>query len=109
MKLVVAVMHADDAGECIQALADKGIPTTRLDTKGGFLQKGNATLLCGVSAEQVDDVLEVLRARSKTRTEFLNPMPPLVEPGDLFVPYPVEVEVGGATVFVLDVERFEKI
>lgn len=109
MKLVVAVMHADDAAACIQALADRGIPTTRLETRGGFLQRGNATLLCGVAAEQVDQVLEVLRSRSKTRTEYLNPVPPLVEPGDLLVPYPVEVEVGGATVFVLDVERFEKI
>ena len=53
--------------------------------------------------------MEVLRQRSKSRTEFLNPMPPLVEPGDFFVPYPVEVEVGGAIVFVIDVERFEKL
>ncbi|MHB8509372.1 MAG: cyclic-di-AMP receptor, partial [Candidatus Dormibacteria bacterium] len=82
MKMVVAVMHADDASECIEALADKGIPTTRLDSRGGFLQRGNATILCGVAEEQVEVVLEVLRARSKTRTEYLNPMPPLVEPGD---------------------------
>jgi uncharacterized protein YaaQ len=109
MKMVVAVMHADDATECIEGLADKGIPTTRLDSKGGFLQRGNATLLCGVAEEQIEEVLEVLRGHSKTRTEYLNPMPPLVEPGDFFVPYPVEVEVGGATVFVLDVERFEKL
>jgi uncharacterized protein YaaQ len=109
MKLIVAVMHADDAAECTEALADAGVPTTRLDTHGGFLQRGNATLLCGVAQEQVDHVLEVLRARSKTRTEYLSPAPPLVEPGDLMVPFPVEVEVGGATVFVLDVERFEKL
>ena len=109
MKLVIAVMHADDAGACIDALADKGIPTTRLDSRGGFLQRGNATLFCGVAPEQVEVVLGVLRGRSKTRTEFLNPVPPLAEPGDMFVPFPVEVEVGGATVFVVDVERFEKI
>lgn len=109
MKLVIAIMHGDDATECTDALADKGIPTTRLDSRGGFLQRGNATLLCGVSADQVEEVLGVLRQRSKSRTEVLNPMPPLVEPGDFFVPYPVEVEVGGAIVFVLDVERFEKL
>jgi uncharacterized protein YaaQ len=109
MKMVVAVMHSDDAPESIEALADKGIPTTRLDSHGGFLQKGNATILCGVADDQVDVVLQVLREHSKTRTEYLNPMPPLVEPGDFFVPYPVEVEVGGAIVFVLDVERFEKL
>ena len=107
--MVVAIMHGDDAADCCDALSDKGIPTTRLDSRGGFLQKGNATLLCGVSEEQVEVVLDVLRQRSKSRTEFLNPMPPLVEPGDFFVPYPVEVEVGGAIVFVLDVDRFEKL
>ena len=109
MKMVVAVMHGDDAEGCIEALADRGIPTTRLDSRGGFLQKGNATLLCGVAESQVDTVMAVLREHSKSRTEFLNPMPPIVEPGDMYVPYPVEVEVGGAVVFVLDVERFEKL
>jgi uncharacterized protein YaaQ len=109
MKMVVAIMHADDAVECVEGLADRGIPSTRLDSRGGFLHRGNATVLCGVSNEQVEVVMEVLRERSKSRTEYLNPMPPLVEPGDFFVPYPVEVEVGGATVFVMDVERFERI
>ncbi|GAC1335774.1 MAG: cyclic-di-AMP receptor [Candidatus Dormibacteria bacterium] len=109
MKMVVAVMHGDDAGACIDALGDRGIPTTRLDSRGGFLQKDNTTVLCGVSEAQVDTVMAVLREHSKSRTEFLNPMPPIVEPGDVYVPYPVEVEVGGAIVFVLDVERFEKL
>ena len=109
MKMVVAIMHGDDAGDCIEALADRGIPTTRLDSHGGFLQRGNATLLCGVAETQVDLVMSVLREHSKNRTEILNPMPPIVEPGDIYVPYPLEVEVGGAVVFVLDVERFEKL
>jgi len=109
VKMVVAIMHGDDAGGCIEALADRGIPTTRLDSRGGFLQKGNATLLCGVAENQVEVVMGVLREHSKSRTEVLNPIPPIVEPGDIYVPYPVEVEVGGAVVFVLDVERFEKI
>ena len=107
--MVVAIMHGDDADDCIEALADGGIPTTRLDSRGGFLQKGNATLLCGVAEAQVDVVMAVLRQHSKNRTEILTPMPPIVEPGDVYVPYPLEVEVGGAVVFVLDVERFEKL
>ena len=109
MKMVFAIMHGDDAGDCIEALADRGIPTTRLDSRGGFLQKGNATLLCGVAENQVDTVISVIREHSKNRTEVLNPMPPIVAPGDIYVPYPLEVEVGGAVVFVLDVERFEKL
>ncbi|MGI8608373.1 MAG: cyclic-di-AMP receptor [Candidatus Dormibacteria bacterium] len=109
MKIVVAIMHGDDADDCIEALADRGIPTTRLDSRGGFLHKGNATLLCGVSETQVEALMGILREHSKNRTEILTPMPPIVEPGDVYVPYPLEVEVGGAVVFVLDVERFEKL
>ncbi len=102
-------MHGDDAGGCIEALADRGIPTTRLDTRGGFLQKGNTTLLCGVADSQVEVVLQVLREHSRNRTEIINPMPPTVEPGEIYVPYPLQVDVGGAVVFVLEVERFEKL
>ena len=109
MKLVVAVMHGEDVDDCVDALSEKGYPTTRLDSKGGFLQRGNATLLCGVGPDDVEAVMAIIKARSKSRTEYLNPVPPVVEPGDVFVPYPVEVEVGGAIVFVLDVERFEKL
>jgi len=62
-----------------------------------------------VAVEQVQEVVEILRAHSKRRTEYMSPVPPLVDPADAFVPYPVEVEVGGVTVFVLSVDRFEKL
>jgi uncharacterized protein YaaQ len=109
VKLVVAIVHADDAGPCSNALTDSGYDCTRLNTYGGFLQKGNATLLVGVAAEQVDAVVGVLRKCARSRNEYLNPVPPMAEPAEFFVPFPVEVQVGGATVFVLDVERFEKL
>lgn len=109
MKLVVAIVHSDDAARCVEGLTDAGFDCTRLNTSGGFLQKGNATLLCGVADEQVDDVIEILRTRARDRAEYLTPIPPTTEPAELFVPFPVEVQVGGATVFVLDVARFEKI
>ncbi len=109
MKLVVAVVHSDDAGPCCNALTDAGFDCTRLSTYGGFLQKGNATLLVGVDDSQVDMVIEVLRTSARSRNEYMNPMPPMTEPAEFFVPFPVEVQIGGATVFVLDVARFEKI
>ena len=109
MKLVVAVVHADDAGPCTNALTDAGFDCTRLATSGGFLQKGNATLLVGVDDTQVETVIDVLRHAARSRNEYLNPVPPMTEPAELFVPFPVEVQIGGATVFVLDVARFEKL
>lgn len=109
MKLVVAIVHSDDAGACVTALTDTGFDCTRLNTSGGFLQKGNATLLIGVVDEQVDDVVDILRAHARDRAEYMSPIPPIAEPAEFFVPFPVEVQIGGATVFVLDVSRFEKL
>ena len=57
----------------------------------------------------VDEVLAVIRETCTSRTQVVNPMPPIMEPGEFFMPYPLEVEVGGATVFVLPVERFERL
>jgi uncharacterized protein YaaQ len=109
VKLVVAIVHADDAGPCSAALTDAGYDCTRLSTSGGFLQKGNATLLVGVDDAQVEAVIGVLRSAARSRNEYMNPLPPRTEPSEFFVPFPVEVQIGGATVFVLDVDRVEKL
>lgn len=109
MKLVVAIVHADDAGRCSNALTEAGYDSTRLGSSGGFLQKGNTTLLVGVDDSRVDAVIEVLRRCARGRSEYINPVPATTEPVELFAPFPVEVEIGGATVFVLDVARFERL
>jgi uncharacterized protein YaaQ len=109
MKLVLAVVQGEDAGQAIQALNQVGISVTRFASSGGFLQQGNVTLMIGVDDERVEEVLDVIRRSCYKRSRYLNPMPPVVEPGEMFMPFPVEVQVGGATVFVLDVEQFEKL
>lgn len=109
LKLVVAVVPGEDAARCSDALTESGFVVTRFSTSGGFLQKGNATLLVGVDAERVDEVVDILRATARRRVEQINPTPTGAEAVEFIVPFPVEVEVGGATVFVLDVERFEKL
>ncbi len=82
---------------------------TRLNSTGGFLQQGNATLLSAVDEERVEQVIAIIRENCRERTRYLTPMPPMVEPGELLMPYPVEVQVGGATVLVLSIESFEKL
>ncbi|HET9781726.1 MAG TPA: cyclic-di-AMP receptor [Candidatus Dormibacteraeota bacterium] len=109
MRLVIAVVQAEDAQRTVVALTDKGISSTRMSSSGGFLQQGNVTLLIGVDPSQVDTVLEVIRENCKERSRYLTPVPPLAEPGEMFLAYPVEVQVGGATVWVVPVESFEKI
>ena len=109
MKLVVAIVHNEDAGVLVDALLEREYRATRLHSSGGFLKQSNATIIVGVEDERVEEVLSIVRDNCNARTQIVNPMPPIMEPGEFFMPYPLEVEVGGATVFVLPVERFERL
>jgi uncharacterized protein YaaQ len=109
VKLIVAIVHNEDAGALVDALLDREFRATRLHSSGGFLKQSNATIIVGVDEPQVEEVLGIVRETCTSRTQIVNPMPPIMEPGEFFMPYPLEVEVGGATVFVLPVERFERL
>ena len=109
MKLVFAIVHSDDAASLVDALTDKEYRVTRLHSTGGFLKQSNASVVVGVEEAQLEDVLATIRETCHARTQYINPMPPIMEPGEFYMPYPVEVSFGGATVFVLDVERYERL
>jgi len=109
MKLVFAIVHSEDAGELVNALTEKEYRVTRLQSSGGFLKQSNASVVVGVEESQVEDVLAVIREACHSRSQYINPMPPIMEPGEFYMPYPVEVTFGGATVFVLDVARYERL
>ena len=106
MNMVLAIVHSDDAPGLLDALTKRGYRATRINTAGGFLKESNTTILLGVDSGQVDEVLAVIQACCQTRTQYINPLPPVMEPGEFYMPYPVEVQIGGATVFVLEVEEF---
>lgn len=106
---MIAIVHNEDAGALVDALLGKEYRATRLHSSGGFLRQSNATVIVGVEDTQVEEVLAIVRETCTARTQVINPMPPIMEPGEFFMPYPLEVEVGGATVFVVPVERFERL
>jgi uncharacterized protein YaaQ len=108
MKLIMSIVHRDDASPLVESLTRRGHRATVISTTGGFLREGNATVLVGTEAEKVEEVLGIIKENCCTRTQYVSPLPPIAEPGELYIPRPVEVEVGGATVFILDVERFER-
>jgi uncharacterized protein YaaQ len=109
VKLVVAIVHHEDAGPLVDLLLDREFRATRLHSSGGFLKQSNATIIVGVEDDEVETVVELVRETCTSRTQIVNPMPPIMEPGEFFMPNPLEVEVGGATVFVLPVERTERL
>jgi uncharacterized protein YaaQ len=108
MKLVMSIVHSDDAGRLIDALMGAGYRATTISTTGGFLRQGNATIFVGTEDENVPHVLELIQQNCQTRNQYINPLPPVMEPGEMYLPSPVEVQVGGATVFVLDIIQFEQ-
>ncbi|MDI6772107.1 MAG: cyclic-di-AMP receptor [bacterium] len=109
MKLVLVIVQEQDAGRLIDALTEVEVQATMLASTGGFLRAGNATILTGVDDGQAETVLEVVRRVCQRREQLMTPIPPVVEPVDSYVTYPVKVEVGGAITFVLNVERMERV
>lgn len=107
MKLVIAIINRDDANTVTQNLTRQGFYSTKLASSGGFLLSGNVTLLIGVAEEQVQQVIDVIEKYSHSRKQLI---PATTELGIGYIPtMPVEVTVGGATVFVVDVDRFERL
>jgi uncharacterized protein YaaQ len=109
MKLVIAVVQDKDRRRVTEALLEKGYKFTNIASTGGFLREGNVTFLVGVEEEQVEEVIGTIGAHSKTREQFVNVLPPTIEPIGTYIPTPARVQVGGATIFVVDVERFERL
>ena len=83
-----------------------GIHTaTIVNSRGGYLHEGNATIYCGVEDEDVQRLLDLVRETCQARTRFVTPLPPVMELGELHLPDPVEKQLGGASVFVWSIER----
>lgn len=109
MKLVVGIVHDKDAHKLADELVASNIQATKLASTGGFLREGNTTFLIGVEEERVDKVIEIIRKNCKSRSQTVAPVYPVGNSIETGVTYPTEIQVGGATVFVLDIEQFYKL
>ena len=105
MKLIIAIVQDEDSSRLIGQLMNDGFGVTKLATTGGFLHGGNTTLMIGVDKEKVEETLDIIKSKSSTRKEFM--VIPSTLPGYAdSSPTPVQVTLGGATVFIVDVEQF---
>lgn len=107
MKLIIAIVHDDDAKELIDNLRISKIGITKLNSTGGFLKQGNTTMIIGVDEARVDETLDIISESCRER-EIMTTIPPMVEESSMIL-QPFKVKVGGATVFIVDVEQFKKI
>ena len=108
MKLIIAIVNKEDSSKLISNLNKAGFMSTKLSTTGGFLSAGNVTLIIGTEEEKVDECIKIMEDCCSKRTQ-------MVSTGagshmdQFFTSLPVEITVGGATVFVVDVDRFIKM
>lgn len=109
MKLIIAIVQDEDAQKLTSTLMNDGYSVTKLATTGGFLRAGNTTFLIGVDEDRLEPALELIEKACKSRKQIATSPSPVAGAEVVYVPYPIEVTVGGATVFVVDVADFRKI
>ncbi len=109
MKLIIAIVQDEDASRLISQLMTEGFGVTKLATTGGFLRAGNTTLLVGVEDERMQEAMDVVEKVCKSRKQIAASPASMVGVPGAYTPYPIEVVVGGATIFVLSVDQFIKL
>jgi len=109
MKLVIAIVQDEDASRLVSNLMNEGYSVTKLATTGGFLRAGNTTLLLGLDEDRFDGAMKIIEKICKSRKQIAPSPAPMAGSTGAYVPYPIEVMVGGATVFVMNVEQFVKL
>lgn len=108
-KMVVAIINDEDWAQLNRALVREGFSATRLSSTGSFLRRGNTTLLLGLEEKDVTKVLDIFSEQCKSRQQLV-PQIWLAEAGmEPFLPSTLSVNVGGATVFVINLEQLIKI
>lgn len=108
MKLIFAIVNNDDSQSVQSAVTENGFQVTKLASSGGFLKAGNTTFMIAADDSRVDEIIEIIRKHSRKRKQLMTP----VTAYDASVGYnafPVEVSIGGATIIITDIDRFEKV
>lgn len=108
MKLVIAIVQDADVEFLMEELVANSFRVTKLSSSGGFLKSGNTTFMVGVADEDLDDCLDIIESNCSSRSTTTSMMN-VTNPAEAHTRVPIEIQIGGATVFVLNVEEFLKI
>ena len=107
MKLVIAIVQDDDSANLVSKLNKEGYRVTKLATTGGFLRAGNTTLMIGIEDKDLENVLDIIKTHSERRKQYLQASTHSYFNAGI-LPGGIEVNVGGSTVFVIEVTQMEK-
>jgi uncharacterized protein YaaQ len=108
MKLAVCIVHNRDKGRITDELVKAGFKFTVIGSTGGFLREGNTTMLIGAEEHEFPSLQKLFHETCQSREQLVNVMPfDATTPGG-FIPSPVKVPVGGAVMFVINVEQFHR-
>ena len=88
MKLMIVILNDTDVEKVLARLLKGEYRATRIASTGGFLRRGNTTLLIGMPEERIEEALQIIREESAE---------------------PVDQERRRATVFILDVAKYEQL
>lgn len=108
MKLILAIVQDKDSSLLSSEFIDANIRATKLSTTGGFLRSGNTTFIVGIEDERVSEVLKIIETTCQSREQFMAPPVTMDATMDSSMSYPIQVQVGGATVFVMPIEQFHR-
>lgn len=108
MKLVIGIINSDDANDLLAEITKASFQATKLSTSGGFLKMGNVTILVGVEDDKVQEVVEIFKTCCSRRTQMIPTAPPYLGEGFISAA-PVQVTIGGATLFIIDLEEMIKL
>ncbi|SDW85200.1 Uncharacterized protein YaaQ [Marininema mesophilum] len=104
--MVIAIVQDKDSNRLSQALVESNIRATKLASTGGFLKSGNTTFMIGIEEDRIEGVLALIKENCQSREQVMAPLSSIGGNVESYVPYPVEVQVGGATVFILPIDQF---
>lgn len=109
MKLIYAIVRNDNEDDVMDALNKDHFQVTKLASTGGFLRKGNSTLMIATQDDMVDECIELIKKQCGKRQKITVNMPYVSGTSmGTYTTMPMPVEIGGATIMVVDLDRFEK-
>ena len=109
MKLMYIIVRQDNEPDVVNALIKENFRITKLATSGGFLRKGNTTLFSCVQDNEVNKAIDIIKTECGKRQQIQIEMPiNLPSTAINYTTVSTTIEIGGATIIVTDVYKFEK-